>query len=128
MKSGHMIIMFEKYRGWNKMRHHKQSQSLDWRQSRWCCVSGGTEKESSLWTVATMQNDWVRSLSKTNAIRAIQEKRPELISRKTLSFIRSNDNVRSHTFLMTRQKLRELFFAGKFWWIHHSSDLAPSDY
>ncbi|KAG5305532.1 SETMR methyltransferase, partial [Acromyrmex insinuator] len=55
----------------------------------------------------------------------IKEKRPELIYRKGIVF--HHDNARSHTSLMTRQKLRELGWEVL---MHppYSPDLAPSDY
>ena len=56
---------------------------------------------------------------------AIKEKRPELINRKGVVF--HHDNARSHTSLMTRQKLGELGWEVL---MHpsYSPDLAPSDY
>ena len=56
---------------------------------------------------------------------AIQKKRPKLVNRKGVLF--HHDNARSHTSLMTRQKLTEL---GWEILMHppYSSDLASSDY
>ena len=56
---------------------------------------------------------------------AIDQKRPELVNRNGVVF--HQENARLHTFLMTRQKLRELG-----WDVlshpPYSPDLTPSDY
>ena len=56
---------------------------------------------------------------------AIERKRPELINRRGVVF--HHDNARPHTFLMTRQKLRELGWEVL---MHspYSPDIAPSYY
>lgn len=66
---------------------------------------------------------YCQQLDKLNA--AINEKRPELVNRRSVVF--HQDNARPHTSLVTRQKLMEL---GWELMLHlpYSPDLAPSDY
>lgn len=61
----------------------------------------------------------------TRLNQSIQKKRPELYNKKGVVF--HQDNARSHTSLMTQQKLRELGWEVM---MHppYSPDLAPSDY
>jgi len=42
-----MTIMFEKNYSQSEVRHHKRSQSSDWCQRTWCCVSDGIRRKSS---------------------------------------------------------------------------------
>ena len=66
---------------------------------------------------------YVQQLAKLSE--AVQEKRPELANRKGVIF--QHDNAKSHTSLVTRQKLLEVG-----WYVlshpPYSRDLAPSDY
>ena len=55
----------------------------------------------------------------------IDQKRPELVNRNGVVF--HQDNARSHTSLMTRQKLRELGWDVPSH-LPYSPDLTPSDY
>jgi len=62
--------MFKKDRG-----ETQQSQSPDWRQRRWCCVSGGIRKKFSTMNCCRQANWFWPLLSTTNAIEAIDSKK-----------------------------------------------------
>ncbi|GFX65758.1 histone-lysine N-methyltransferase SETMAR [Trichonephila clavipes] len=129
MKSGFFTrILREKNHTANQEHHQQQFQNQVSINEKYCFVCGGTGKVQCTSPVAeqgkTINADlYCNQLDKLNAI--IKQKMPALASRKGIVF--HHDNARSHTAMVTHQKLNALG-----WEVlghpPYAPVIAPSDY